>query len=182
MTEFTNKFLIAMPHMTDPNFAKTLVFIFDHFEDGATGVIVNKTMTSIVASNILTQTGLDQLKPKPEIYFGGPVSQNRGLFLHGPDYKINSTVSLTETIQLTSDPAIIDDILEGTGPNHYHCTFGYSGWGPAQLEREFENGDWLIMPADDEIIFKIPNHEKWQTAARVFGIDIQDISGHTGFA
>jgi len=182
MKEFTNKFLVAMPHLIDPNFAKTLVYIFEHSEEGSMGVIINKSIPRVTADDILEQTRLDQLKPLPKIYFGGPMGLNQGLFLHSPDYKIEGTFEMPGNIHLTSNPLIIDDILGGTGPTDFRCTFGYAGWGPAQLDREFENSDWLIMPADLQTIFKSPDSQKWENAARHFGISMQDITGPAGFA
>ncbi len=182
MTEFSNKFLIAMPHLTDPNFAKSLVYIFEHNDKGALGVIVNKPLPSASVSDILIQTRMSLIKPRPDLFFGGPVGQNQGMFLHSKDYKTSGTSELTGDMRLTTNPLIIDDLIEGNGPLSYRCSFGYAGWGDHQLEREFENGDWLVMPATPQIIFEIPDNQKWEQAAKQFGIDILDITGHTGFA
>lgn len=182
MAEFSNKFLIAMPHLTDSNFAKSLVYIFEHDDRGAIGLIVNKPLPSANVSDILAQTRMNQIKPRPDLFFGGPVGLNQGMFLHSNDYTTTGTSTLHGEICLTTNPGIIDDLIKGGGPKLYRCTFGYAGWGEYQLEREFENGDWLVMPATPQIIFEVPDNRKWEYAAKHFGIDILDITGHTGFA
>ena len=83
---FKNHFLISMPHMADAFFAKSIIYICEHDSSGAMGIIINKTLTNDKRELILNETGLDSLYPNPEIYFGGPVQMNRGLFLHSCDY------------------------------------------------------------------------------------------------
>ena len=70
----------------------------------------------------------------------------------------------------------------GNGPDEFRFSFGYAGWGKGQVEREIENGDWLLMSADDNFIFTIPNSDKWQKATSKLGIDILDLGGSAGIA
>jgi len=177
MDNFSNHFLISMPHMTDPFFQKSLIYICEHDSEGAMGVIVNKTMPSQNVQDILTQTGLNQIKPHPEVYLGGPVAVDMGLILHDASYKSEGELKITSEVKLTSNNKIIEDIINDNGPEDYLFSLGYSGWGQGQLEREIEDGDWLIMPANYKQIFKMPNHSKWSTAATQFGIDINSFSG-----
>jgi len=85
--------------------------------------------------------------------------------------------SITNNIKLTSNNQIISDLINDNGPLDYIFSLGYSGWSEGQLEKEIEDGDWLIMPASYNHIFKIPNNSKWSTAAVQFGIDINSFSG-----
>ena len=177
MDNFSNHFLISMPHMTDSFFHKSLVYICEHDGDGAMGMIVNKTMPSQNVQDILTQTGLNQIEPHPEIYLGGPVGIDMGLILHDASYQSEGELKITSEVKLTSNNQIIEDIINNKGPEDYLFSLGYSGWGKGQLEREIEDGDWLIMPANYRHIFKMPNHSKWSAAAIQFGIDINSFSG-----
>jgi len=163
-------------------FSKSLVFICEHDDSGAMGLIVNKAIPDVNVSEILKQTRLNLAAPPPPVYFGGPVNMNQGFILHDVKYEIEGTVIVSKQLALTSNPRIVDDIIKGSGPKNYRFTMGYAGWGEHQLEREFENGDWLVMPAQTGLIFDVPDEDKWQVAAKEFGIDIMDISGHTGFA
>ena len=177
MDNFSNHFLISMPHMTDPFFQKSLVYICEHDHEGAMGIIINKTLSSENVQDVLTQTGLNRIKPHPEVYLGGPVAIETGLILHDASYKSEGELEITKEIKLTSNNQIIDDIINEIGPKDYLFSLGYSGWGKGQLEQEIEDGDWLIMPANYEHIFELSHDSKWSTAAIKFGIDINNFSG-----
>ena len=182
MKSFSNHFLISMPHMNDPIFSQSLIYMCEHNKEGSMGLIINKPMISEKAADIIQQTGLHQIQPTPDIYFGGPVNMEMGLFLHDTSYDIEGTLSVSKSISLTSNKQIVVDLKNGNGPVEFRFSFGYAGWGKGQIEREIENGDWLVMPADDEFIFSIPNSDKWQKAASKFGIDILDLGGSAGIA
>ncbi len=171
-----------MPHMNDPIFSKSLIYICEHDDDGAMGLIINKPMISENASDIIQQTGLTQIEPLPDIYFGGPVNLEMGLILHDANYNIEGTLTISKSVALTSNKQIVLDLKNGGGPDEFRFSFGYAGWGKGQIEREIENGDWLLMPADDDFIFSIPNTDKWKKAASKFGIDILDLGGSAGLA
>ncbi len=168
--------------MNDPIFSKSLIYICEHDDDGAMGLIINKPMISENAADIIQQTGLAQIEPPPDIYFGGPVNLEMGLILHDTNYNIEGTLTISKSVALTSNKQIVLDLKNGGGPDEFRFSFGYAGWGKGQIEREIENGDWLLMPADDNFIFSIPNTDKWQKAASKFGIDILDFGGSAGLA
>ena len=107
--------------------------------------------------DILNQTGLNQINPNPEIYLGGPVAIETGFILHDASYKSKGEISITNNIKLTSNNQIISDLINDNGPLDYIFSLGYSGWSEGQLEKEIEDGDWLIMPASYNHIFKIYN-------------------------
>ena len=168
--------------MNDPIFSKSLIYMCQYDKNGSMGIIINKPMISENSSEIIQQTGLNHVNPTPEIYFGGPVNIEMGLFLHDTSYDIEGTLSISKSVSLTSNKQIVADLKNGSGPEEYRFSFGYAGWGKGQIEREIENGDWLLMPADNDFIFSIPNSEKWQKAASQFGIDILDMGGSAGLA
>ena len=151
-------------------------------KNGAMGIIINKPMILENTTEIIQQTGLSHIHPPLEIYFGGPIGIEMGLFLHDTSYDIEGTLSISKSVSLTSNKQIVTDLKNGGGPEEYRCSFGYAGWGKGQIEREIENGDWLLMPADDDFIFSVSNSEKWQKAASQFGIDILDLGGSAGLA
>ena len=153
-----------------------------HDENGAMGIITNKPMHAENIDEIIQQTELGQINPRPEVYFGGPVNLEVGLFLHDTSYNIEGTISVSKSIALTSNKQIVADLKNGNGPDEFRFSFGYAGWGKGQVEREIENGDWLFMPSDDKFIFTIPNSDKWQKAASKLGIDILDLGGSAGIA
>ena len=171
-----------MPHMNDSIFSKSPIYICQHNKDGAMGIIINKPMHSENVAEIIQQTGLTKINPTPEIYFGDPVNLAMGLFLHNTSYEIEGTLTVSKSVALTSNKQIVSDLKNGNGPEKFRFSFGYAGWGEGQVEREIENGDWLLMPSDDKFIFTIPNSDKWEKAASQFGIDILDLGGSAGIA
>ena len=182
MESFSNHFLIAMPHMSDPIFTKSLIYMCENNPNGSLGLIINKPMVLQNVIDILQKTGLEEIQPSPEVYFGGPVNLGMGLILHDANYAIEGTLNISNSIALTSNKQIISDLKEGGGPQQFRFSMGYTGWEQGQLEREIENGDWLLIPADEDFIFSIPDTEKWQTATTRLGIDIANLGGSAGIA
>ena len=179
---FKNHFLISMPHLVDSFFSKSIIYMCEHEENGAMGIIINKNLSSKKSNLIINEMGLNSLSPNPDVFLGGPVQMNRGLFLHSCDYANEDSKIVSKSISITSNKEIISDLNSGKGPNKFRLTFGYAGWGENQLEREYENGDWLLLPANPGFIFDTPDKIKWDEAAKSFGIDILDISGNTGIS
>ena len=182
MESFSNHFLISMPHMNDPIFTKSMIYVCENNPEGSLGIIINKPMVYQNAVDILQKTGLEKIQPAPEIYFGGPVNIEMGLILHNAGYEIEGTLTVSNAIALTSNKQIINDLKTGGGPEQFRFSMGYAGWGQGQLEREIENGDWLLMPADVDFIFSIPDADKWKAVATRLGIDISDLGGSAGIA
>ncbi len=175
MASMKGHILIAMPHMTDPYFGRSLVFICEHDEEGAMGVIINKSfedesVKEIFPTLIINDEAINEVISP--MYFGGPVSLERGFLLHSPDYLTDETLQVTQEFSLTSNSAIIEDIKEGDGPQRFKMMLGYAGWGEGQLEREIENGDWLFQEVTPDFIFGGNESEKWLSATHSFGIEI----------
>ena len=85
-------------------------------------------------------------------------------------------------ISLTSNLDIINDILNGKGPDNYRFALGYSGWGPGQLEEELKRGDWLVLPAYKKIMFNTPDDMMWKIACNKLGIDLNNLAGPAGIS
>ena len=102
--------------MNDPIFSKSLIYICEHDKDGSMGLIINKPMISENVAEIIQQTGLAQINPTPEIYFGGPVNLEMGLILHDASYNIEGTLSISKSVALTSNKQIVADLKNGDGP------------------------------------------------------------------
>src|SRR5678816_3333552 len=80
----TNQFLIAMPSMTDANFAQTVTYIWEHNEDGALGIIINRPLQMKLADvfeqlKMPTAPGVSGDQP---VLQGGPVQTDRGFVVH----------------------------------------------------------------------------------------------------
>ena len=178
--DFKNHFLVAMPSITDPIFKKSLILICDDNKDGTMGLMINKP---IDINNMLLMQNEDALSLEDsKIYFGGPVNLDVGFVLHEPDYKIEETFNISKDLCLTSNDKVINDIKKNNGPNNFLFTLGCSGWEKNQLNDEIENGDWLIVPADTQSIFRKNDSEKWDAYSSLVGFDLNDLSGQSGKA
>jgi len=183
----TDHFLIAMPAMTDPYFAKSLVYIAEHNEHGALGLIVNRPLDLNLASllekielKIESNNAID-LTNLP-VFFGGPVQTDRGFVLHRPLGQWQSTLQINADIGLTSSRDILQSVATFGKPADVLVSLGYSGWGSGQLEQELADNAWLTVPADQHIIFETPFEEKLPSAMEKLGIDFARLAGSAGHA
>ncbi|KZE32925.1 putative transcriptional regulator [Crenobacter luteus] len=180
----SNQFLIAMPGMADPLFAKSLVYICEHGEHGAMGLIVNKP-SGIALAQLFEQIDLPlndhELAALP-VYFGGPVHPDRGFVLHQPAGNWQSSLMVTDELALTTSKDVLAALGEGRGPNELIVSLGYSGWEPGQLEQEIAQNAWLTVPASTDIIFSLPPEERFEAGMALLGIHSTLLSGDVGHA
>ena len=154
-----------MPHMNqDPIFGQSLIYICEHNIDGTMGLMINKPFRKKQTTDILSEIGLNKMKPKQNVYFGGPVSPEKGFVLHDCDYKRDETMLISNTAALSYSDEILNDIKNGSGPNEFRLVMGYSGWDSGQLEKELENGDWMLLPSSKDLIFSKTDKNKWNIA------------------
>ena len=176
--------LVAMPQMLDERFAKTVIYMCAHTEDGAMGLVVNKVMENIDFPDLLDQLGLSPSPTGDDIrgHFGGPVESGRGFVLHSSDYVQDATMVIDEQIAMTATTDILRDIAEGDGPRNSLLALGYAGWGPGQLDTEIQANGWLSVPADSSLVFNLDPQAVWQGALAKLGIDVSMLSGDAGHA
>lgn len=180
----TQHFLIAMPNMVDPHFAKTLTFICEHNEQGALGVVVNRPIdmtleTLLEQISIPLDTGAFKSVP---VHFGGPVQVDRGFVLHTPRGEWQSTLAVGSDIGLTTSKDILQAVARGEGPRQILVTLGYAGWAPGQLEHELSQNAWLTVHAKPEVIFELSSEERLPAAMSLLGVDYASLSEQAGHA
>lgn len=180
-----NHFLIAMPQMLDPNFSGTLTYICEHNEDGAMGVIINHPL-AIGLHDILKQFDMPLTGASRAVYWGGPVQEDRGFIIHSSDApepnNWESTMQITERIQLTTSKDIILAIAEQRGPAEFLFALGYAGWGEGQLEHELAENTWLCCPASETILFHRDAGLKRKLAISSLGITEHQLNAQIGHA
>jgi len=180
----TNHFLIAMPAMTDPFFAKSLTYVCEHNDEGAMGIVVNRPI-SLNLSELFAQINMPLTQPELEdmpVHFGGPVQTDRGFVLHNAGGKWQSTLQVNDKIELTTSKDILQAVGEGTGPSNLLITLGYAGWSEGQLEQELAANAWLSVPATEHILFDLPADEKLAAAMALLGVDFASLSEEAGHA
>jgi putative transcriptional regulator len=170
---FAPTLLIAMPQLADPNFARTVVLLCKHSEEGALGFIVNRPVDT-TASELLS------LDPAPvsgstlTVWEGGPVSTERGWLLcrNGRE---DDGFAVSDGIYMSSSQAVLKQILAGDPrecePDRSRLVLGYAGWGPGQLDAELTASAWLNIPVDAALVFDTAAESLWDSALRTLGVD-----------
>lgn len=183
-SSLVGQLLVAMPGMPDPRFAKSVIYICAHNEEGAMGLVVNQPMDGIDFSGLLDQLDIESATPDQDIrvLFGGPVEQGRGFVLHTPDYERGSTMMVDEHVSLTATIDILRSIATGAGPSQKLLALGYAGWGPGQLDGEMLENGWLTVEADPDILFDTDLDAKWARALAKLGVAPEQLSGIAGHA
>ncbi|CAK7254991.1 MULTISPECIES: YqgE/AlgH family protein [unclassified Shinella] len=184
------QFLIAMPGMADANFARTVVYICAHSEDGAMGFVINRPQ-QLSFSDVLLHldlVGEDEVIRLPgttldfPIRCGGPVESGRGFVLHSDDYMSESSIPVSDDICLTATLDIVRAISRGRGPEKGLMMLGYAGWGAGQIENEIGANGWLSCPAQEELIFDTDLDSKYERALGLMGITPAMLSAEAGHA
>jgi putative transcriptional regulator len=181
---FTNHLLIAMPSLSDPNFSQAVTLVCEHTDKGALGIVLNKPLPMRL-SDVLTQM---QLEPSSEeiaaqpVLRGGPVHTDRGFVLHRPGGEWDHTHKVSDSIQVTTSRDILAAMAKGAGPTDAFIALGYAGWDSGQLEREMADNAWFSMPVDARVVFDLPFEDRWLSAWRFLGIDVDKLSLVAGHA
>ncbi len=176
----TNQFLIAMPGMGDDTFSGTVIYLCEHNEKGALGLVINRPI-DIKLSNLFEKVdlrlGRDDLAEAP-VYFGGPVQTERGFVLHEPlaprapegedpaDSPYNATLHVPGGLEMTTSRDVLEAMSQGAG----------------QLEDELSRNGWLSVPADPGIIFDTPAEQRYERALALLGISSMMLSQEAGHA
>jgi len=116
------------------------------------------------------------------VYLGGPVEPEHGFVLHSPQGEWTASMTLSEQLVLTTSGDIISAIATGNGPEHFIIALGYAGWGAGQLEQEMTQNTWLSVPADMNSLWDVPAEQRWEKAAMLLGVDLNNISHDIGHA
>ncbi|MDW6093918.1 YqgE/AlgH family protein [Vibrio rhizosphaerae] len=184
----TNHFLVAMPGMQDPYFKNSVIYICEHNEEGAMGLMINAPI-DITIGTMLKQVDIDPIYPQEKteslespVFNGGPVSSDRGFILHRPKDYYESSLQMTDELSVTTSKDILAVLGTDAEPSHYLVALGYSGWEAGQLESELAENSWLTIEADPEVIFNTPIHEKWNRAVKKLGITPAQLSTMAGHA
>jgi putative transcriptional regulator len=169
----TNQFLIAMPGMGDDTFSGAVVYLCEHTENGALGLVINKPI-DIKLKNLFEKVELpleiESLAEQP-VYFGGPVQTERGFVLHdrSPDtLPYSSTLSIPGGLEMTTSKDVLEALSNGGGPKRLLVTLGYSGWA--------------AVDAAPEIIFDTPVEQRYGRAVSLLGFDPAMLSQEAGHA
>jgi putative transcriptional regulator len=164
--------LLSMPQMADPNFARTVILLCKHNDDGAFGLVVNRPLVTtgrvIVNSDPPVET-----ERELEVWVGGPVEPQSSWMLVGDHEQETGRggMRICDGLYLSTSPDRLSRLLEPNPPERTRLVIGYSGWGPGQLEFELAESAWLLSDVNADLIFSTPPERMWETAIRRLGAD-----------
>ena len=178
----THHFLIAMPRLQDEVFAQSVIYICEHNESGALGLIINKPC-DMAMSHLFAKIELplrrQDLQNAP-VFIGGPVQMERGFVLHEPMLAMGQTsaepvyassMAILGELEMTTSKDVLEALSTGAGPHKVLISLGYSAWGKGQLESELLDNSWLTVLADASVIFDTPVAQRYNSALRLLGIE-----------
>ena len=189
----TNHFLIAMPGLDDAAFARSVVYVCEHSERGALGLVINKPSDINLKGlfdKVQLPLGRDDLQQLP-VFQGGPVQTDRGFVLHEPFFSdadkpdepvYASTMSIPGGLEMTTSKDVLEALSTGNGPRRVLVSLGYSAWGEGQLESELGDNSWLTVDADLAVIFDTPVDQRYEKALQLLGLQIWMLSPQAGHA
>jgi putative transcriptional regulator len=185
----TNHFLIAMPSLSDELFGRSVVFMCEHSERGALGLVINKPSDILLPrlfEKVDLPMGRDDLATLP-VFQGGPVQTERGFVLHeavsGEGESVYaSTLSIPGGLEMTTSKDVLEAMASGAGPRRVFVSLGYASWGQGQLESEITENSWLTVEADPSLIFDAPVSERYERAMGLLGLQPWMLSPDAGHA
>ncbi len=205
----THHFLIAMPSLEDETFAKSVVYVCEHSERGALGLVINKpsdlSMASLFDKVDLSLRHQDLMNAP--VLKGGPVHTERGFVLHDAmlvDVPVGeeaqeaaalsavsdkesakesvyaSTMTIPGGLEMTTSKDVLEALSMGAGPKRVLISLGYSAWGEGQLESELAENSWLTVGADTAVIFDTPVEQRYARAMKLLGLEPWMLSNDVG--
>ena len=191
----THHFLIAMPGLMDESFNRSVVYMCEHSDRGALGLIINKPSALSMQDlfeKVELNLGRTDLIEIP-VFQGGPVHTERGFVLHEPlsvsqptsetpEATYASTLSIPGGLEMTTSKDVLEALSTGAGPKRVLITLGYSAWAQGQLESELAENSWLTVEADTQVIFETPIEQRYDRALALLGLQAWMLSPHAGHA
>jgi len=163
-------FIVAVPHLMDPNFQHSVVLLFEQNEEGALGVVINHEspllLQELCSDHDINYSG----DPDKRVRKGGPVQPEQGLVLYGEEHKDPEGRAVFEGLHVSASKGTLGRLC-GMKSGRFQCFSGYAGWGPGQLEKEIGEGAWIIAPVDPGMVLDHPPDKVWDKCLRSVGID-----------
>ena len=205
----THHFLIAMPGLHDENFSRSVVYLCEHSERGALGLVINKP-SDLDMRGLFQKVDLPLTRPDLAdqlVLQGGPVHTERGFVLHesmrpmAPEAPAAaqaapapveadiddkgvyaSTMAIPGGLEMTTSKDVLEALSTGAGPRKVFISLGYSAWGQGQLESEISENSWLTVEADPSVIFDVPVAQRYERALQLLGLQSWMLSSGAGHA
>jgi putative transcriptional regulator len=159
--------LIASPEIDGGVYFRSAVLLCEHGPTGSLGLLLNKPLSFEIPEDVINLKEISN--PHVQLFAGGPVQSNQMMLLHSFDQLPDQTLQICPGVFLGGDlPFLQQAIMEENGP-HLRISFGYCGWAPGLLEKEFLSGLWFLHPASTRYIFETPVKDLWRILLRDMG-------------
>ncbi len=153
-------FLVAKPRLQDPNFSKTVVLVTQHRADEPMGVIINRPTP--FALNELFPENPNLITRGDPVYFGGPVSPLTLVFVFHAAERPKEALPVLDDVYMSVSPGLLSELISRPRfPERLKVYAGYAGWAPGQLQNEIRRGDWYVINADAETLFRMEPKNIW---------------------
>ena len=182
-----------MPGLEDAAFSRSVVYVCEHSEKGALGLVINKPSDinlKVLFDKVELPLGRADLMQSP-VFQGGPVQVDRGFVLHEPIFAqadkpgesvYASTMCIPGGLEMTTSKDVLEALSTGAGPRKVLVSLGYSAWGEGQLESELGENSWLTVDADIAVIFDTPVEQRYDKALGLLGLQLWMLSPQAGHA
>lgn len=171
----SGRLLAATPDLTDPNFARTVIYMVRHDGNGAFGLVINEPVAEVPLDRLLADS-LPEGKVPPDssvlVHYGGPVRPGTGFILHSPEIMPAGSERIGAEVAISQDAALLEDSAAGRGPKHLLFIRGYAGWAAGQLEGEIARGGWYVLDWDEALVFGGDHGSKWDRAIALSGLEL----------
>ncbi len=184
-SSLADHFLVAMPSLQDPFFGGSVVYLLQHNEQGAFGLVINHPIDKLSLRDVFGQLDIEDARPplSPQVVLaGGPVERDKGFVLHDAPALWPSSLVLREGLTLTTSKDILQAIGGNTGPKRYCVALGCSGWSPGQLEQELRENAWFTCPAREDILFSADFTSMARRVAASLGFELSQLTSEIGYS
>ncbi len=162
--QLSGQLLVAQPDLKDPNFQQSVIYLVEHDDGGAFGLVVNQFVARLPLKVVAEHFNMKETLDKPlTFHYGGPVSPSALFVLHSDDVTLDTSLDLEHDLALSGNADILQQIAKDEGPSRFRIVFGYAGWGPGQVEAEIAAGTWEVIDYDPDLVFG-DDLESWEEA------------------
>ena len=185
MDSLQDHLLIAMPNLDDPYFNRSVIYICEHDDKGAMGIIINQPIAQFGVNQLLEKlqypvTTNNENNLNKQVFNGGPGEQERGFILHTPQTTWSGSLQLSDDVMITTSKDILEVLGTQAAPQNYLIALGFSAWSPGQLEQELVDNSWLTIQADSKILYNTAVEHRWIQATKRLGFDIWQLTSQVG--
>ena len=179
----SGQFLLAMPGMSDPRFARAVIAMCSHDATGAIGIGLGATIDGLGFHDLLEQFEIAPGDaPNAPVHFGGPVEPRRGFVVHSRDWGGQDTIDVGGRWALSGTIDVLRAIAEGKGPSNWLVALGYAGWGEGQLDEEMTRHGWFSTESTPGLLYDVDPEDRWGVGFAGAGIDPRMLASSAGTA